>query len=292
MKVWRKIKSVDDQYILQTDISNLHGWSLRNKIKFHPSKCKVLRSTLKTNPLLTRYSMADTALEITESEKDLGIIINPKLLYNKHHHAIVAKSSQKLGLVKRNCSITRCIQSRKVLYLSLVRSLYEHCSPVWRPMNGTQVDKFEKIQKRAIKWINNECYARYSAHEYFNKLKLLNILPIDYKFLLNDLVMFHRIFYSLSVGRLPDFLVTYDRTNSDETYFQRQTRNFNDGDRLKIKCTIQPRVNAFKNSFFYRSHLQWNMLSPDLRMIDNPETFKSRLEQHLWLVAASNLSTN
>ena len=291
MKVWRKIRSAEDQHILQTDITTLHAWSLRNKIKFHPSKCKVLRCTLKKDPLLNTYNMAGTSLEITVNEKDLGVIVHPKLLYNKHHHAVVAKSSQKLGLLKRNCSFTRCRQSRKVLYLSLVRSLYEHCSPVWRPMNETQVAKFDTIQKRAIKWIYNECFARYTAREYFNRLKSLHILPIDYKFLLNDLVMFHKIFYSLSVVRLPDFLVTYDRTNSDVTYFQRQTRHFNDGDRLKVKCTIQPRVNAFKNSFFYRSHLQWNKLPSELRIINNTETFKPRLEQHLWLLAESNLDS-
>ena len=210
-------------------------------------------------------------------------------MYNKHHHTIVAKSSQKLGLVKRNCSITKCTQSRKVLYLSLVRSLYEHCSPIWRPTNPTQLGKFEKIQKRAIKWVNNESYCRYSAQEYFSKLKALNILPMGYKFQFNDLIMFHKIFYNLSVVHLPDFLVTYDRTNNDETYFQRQTRNFNISDRLKIKCTISPRVNAFKNSFFYRSHLEWNLLPLDLRKVENPELFKPRLEKHLWQVAESEL---
>ena len=291
MKVWRKIRSVGDQTVLQTDITNLHAWSVRNKMNFHHDKCKVLRSTLKSNPLLTNYIMADKVLEITVCEKDLGIFINPKLLYNKHHHTIVAKSSQKLGLVKRNCSITRCTLSRKVLYLSLVRSLYEHCSPVWRPTNATQLGKFEKIQKRAIKWVNNESYCRYSAQEYFSKLKALNILPMDYKFQFNDLIIFHKIFYNLSVVLLPDFLVTYDRTNNDETYFQRQTRNFNINDRLKIKCTISPRVNAFKNSFFYRSHLEWNMLPLDLRQIENPELFKPRLEKYLWQVAESKLES-
>ena len=292
MKVWRKINSPQDQAALQADITNLHQWSLRNKMKFHPSKCKVLRSTLKTNPLLTQYTMADTVLAVTENERDLGIIMNPRLLFNKHHHMIVSKSSQKLGLVKRNCSITQCTKSRKVLYLSLVRSLYEHCSPVWRPTNVSQVNKFDKIQKRAVKWIFNESYCRYSVHEYFMKQKQLKILPIDFKFLLNDLVMFHKNFYNLSVVKLPYFIVTYDRTNADGTMFQRQTRNFNDSDRLKVKCTIHPRVNAFKNSFFYRVHLQWNELPLDLRMLGDPDNFKGRLEQHLWLVAESNLGTN
>ena len=290
MKVWRKIRYADDQVVLQTDISNLHAWSIQNKMNFHQDKCKVLRSTLKTSPLLTSYIMGDSPLEVTVNEKDLGIYITPKLIYNKHHHTIVAKSSQKLGLIKRNCSITRCRLSRKVLYLSLVRSLYEHCSPIWRPTNVTQVNKFVRIQKRAVKWIYNECYCRYSVSEYFSKLKALNILPIDYKFLLNDLVMFHKIFYNLSVVQLPFFLVTNDNgTNTNMTYFQRQTRNFNDKDKLKLKCTISPRVNAFKCSFFYRAHLEWNSLPLDIRSIDKPATFKSKLEKHLWQLAESKI---
>ena len=104
--------------------------------------------------------------------------------------------------------------------------------------------------------------------------------------------MFHKIFYNLSVVKLPYFIVTYDRTNADGTMFQRQTRNFNESDRLKVKCTIHPRVNVFKNSFFYRVHLQWNELPLDLRMLGDPDNFKGRLEQHLWLVAESNLGTN
>ena len=145
-------------------------------------------------------------------------------------------------------------------------------------------------RKRAVKWINNETYCRYSVKEYFSKLKALNILPIDYKFLLNDLIMFHKIFYNMSVVQLPGYLVTQDRTNTDVTYFQRQTRTFNNSDRLKLKCTITPRVNAFKNSFFYRSHLEWNMLPLDLRLIEKSELFKSRLEKHLWQVAESKIN--
>ena len=95
----------------------------------------------------------------------------------------------------------------------------------------------------------------------------------------------------MSVVHLPAFLVTYDRTNTDVTYFQRQTTNFNTDDRLKLKCTISPRVNAFKNSFFYRSYLEWNLLPLDLRQIDKPEPFKSRLVKHLWQVAESKLES-
>ena len=100
--------------------------------------------------------------------------------------------------------------------------------------------------------------------------------------------MFHKIYYDMSVVKLPDFLVGV----TDQTYFQRQTRAFNDNDRLKLKCTINPRVNAFKNSYFYRAHVFWNSVPLEIREIESPDSFKARLEQYLWLIAESNLNSN
>ena len=124
--------------------------------------------------------------------------------------------------------------------------------------------------------------------EYFEKQKFLKILPIESKFIFNDIIMFHRIFYDLSVVRLPKYIVTYDRNNANAGLFLRQTRQFNSLDRLKVRCTVTPRVNAFKNSFFYRTHLLWNELPLELRTIDKPECFKNNLEQHLWKTLQSH----
>ena len=101
MKIWRKIDTLSDQKIFQQDIENLLNWSINNKIKFHPSKCKLLRSTLKRNPIITNYNLGTLQLEAPDNERDLGVIMHPKLLYNKHHLAVLAKASQKLGLIKR-----------------------------------------------------------------------------------------------------------------------------------------------------------------------------------------------
>ena len=51
-KIWRKIDSESDQQMLQLDINKLYDWSLKNKIRFHPNKCKVLHVTLKHKPCI------------------------------------------------------------------------------------------------------------------------------------------------------------------------------------------------------------------------------------------------
>ena len=41
-------------------------------------------------------------------------------------------------------------------------------------------------------------------------------------------------------------------------------------------------MKAFKNSYFYRTHIQWNNLPLEVKVTDNNETFKIKLEAHLW----------
>ena len=50
-KIWREIKISEDHFILQSDIDKLFAWSNRNKLKFHPSKSKVLSTTIQRNIL-------------------------------------------------------------------------------------------------------------------------------------------------------------------------------------------------------------------------------------------------
>ena len=45
-KIWREIKSESDCDSLQKDIDALYAWSRKNKMSFHPDKCKVVYTTL------------------------------------------------------------------------------------------------------------------------------------------------------------------------------------------------------------------------------------------------------
>ena len=40
--------------------------------------------------------------------------------------------------------------------------------------------------------------------------------------------------------------------------------------------------NVFKNSFFFRTHILWNILPLHIKIIENYELFKIKLEGFLW----------
>ena len=51
-KIWRQMDSLNDHLQLQRDIDYLFDWALKNTMKFHPSKCKVLMVSKFSSPLL------------------------------------------------------------------------------------------------------------------------------------------------------------------------------------------------------------------------------------------------
>ena len=283
MKVFRTIKSPADHVKLQEDINKLAEWAISNKMKFHPSKCKVLESKMHNQTANSfQYRLSGTILEHTDNERDLGVIVLPNLKWYKHHRIILGKASQKLGQLRRNCSFSKSQSHRKTLYLAVVRSQFEHCSQIWRPTVSTHLKKFENLQKKGIKWIRNENFNHYTEQEYLTYQKALKILPLKQKFELNDLVAFHGLHYlPKSYLKFPSYVEQAEAVNPNIGTV-RITRAMAARDDLQYTCNITPRVDPFKTSFYFRTCEIWNKLPRLIREIECKSTFKDKVSEHLW----------
>ena len=293
-KIWRQIHTLADCYILQNDIYYMQNWAVENKMKFNPKKCKALQISLKrTNPLwdclpfsLWYYTLDNCIIDFTSSEKDLGVNVTSKLNWSEQCSRLYSKATQMFGLTKRTAHFVNNSRQRRALYLAIIRSQFEHCSVIWRPQCKTTMEKFENLQKRCIKWILVEQFLHYSPEMYYQKCKLLDILPLQFRFILNDLVLFHKIFYDLSPVKFPSYL----------NYFTGNSLRSSHLDSLSIVSSIIPRINVssissfqpFSTSFFYRTHSSWNSIPFDVRNISCPRKFKVRVTDVLWSEASSH----
>ena len=164
---------------------------------------------------------------------------------------------------------------KRIMYLAMGRSLFEHCPTVWRPSSDTAIKLIESIQKRAFKWIYGE-YSAYSSDNtlYYIHCKQLNILPIRFRFDFHDLVSFHSMVYEYSCVKLPSYLSKYVGTRLRSSHL----------DPMCYVSSVTPRSenNCFSKSFFYRSHLAWNRLPLDLRDTVNEPQFRTKLADYLW----------
>ena len=165
----------------------------------------------------------------------------------------------------------------------MVRSQFEHCSPVWRPFLKTILEKFEAFQKKCIKWILNEVSSSYFSYSnYIKKCREVDILPLTQKFDLNDLVLFHKVVYNLIPLDLPQYLSLFEGNSRLRSSHH---------DRLSFVCTLQPKgtsTGLLDKSFFYRTHSMWNHLPLDIREITCNLSFKDKVTKHLWSQLLSN----
>ena len=160
------------------------------------------------------YEMNDSLLDHVTSETDLGLSINMTLNWTQHQSIILSKALCEFNLLRRTCHFVKNPSKKRTLYLTIVRSLFEHCSPIWCPTQNSIACKFEPFQKRCIKWILNEQFHSYSESEYLKKLHKLKIMPFLNKFNFSDLNLFYKICNGLVPISLPEYVIKRSNTIS------------------------------------------------------------------------------
>ena len=154
-KIWREMHTVNDCKILQNDKDSLDIWCKRNQMRFHPEKCKVVSIISNSNRLfyigIMPFSRYSYTIGNTIVKVDLGVTINDQFTWTDHHQKIITKASQMLGLIKHTSHFIIPSRRKRTLYLSMVRSQFEHCSVIWCPVTASKLYDFVVVQKNAIK---------------------------------------------------------------------------------------------------------------------------------------------
>ena len=147
-----------------------------------------------------------------------------------------------LGLLRRTFSNVGCVQAKKVLYLSLVRSKLTYCSQIWRPQFLKDIQSLESIQRRATNYILSD----YSS-DYKSRLVCLQLLPLMMQFKLNDIM----------------FLVTSIQNPSTSFNILQHITFSTSSTRASVNCKLlhhAARTNKTRHFYFHRVPRLWNSL--------------------------------
>ena len=152
----------------------------------------------------------------------------------------------------------------------IVRSLFEHCGELWAPIGYVAANKFEPIQKRAVKWIINKQTSFLNESDYHNTLKKLDLLPMSLFFGLKKLKLFHKIWNNIIPVTIPEYITLASNRCHPSGMLKVETNNKNKD------------VNAFSRSFFPSTLPYWNDLPGHIRQITCTLKFAQSVKDHMW----------
>ena len=130
----------------------------------------------------SQYILNEKSLKESESERDLGVIIDKNLKFSDHCNKVANNANVTLGMIKRTISCkSKSIITR--LYKALVRSQLEYCVQAWRPHLKKDIEKIENVQRRATKMISG-C----SKLNYEERLRITGLTSLEARRNRGDLI--------------------------------------------------------------------------------------------------------
>jgi hypothetical protein len=267
-KIFRPINSEADSKLLQADLDILIDWSKKWLLTFHPNKCKSM--TIGKQPAsrgtIYKLNYPNTVYELekVDNEKDLGVIIDSDLNFDKHINEKVNKANSMFGMIRRSFDFLS-ESNFTYLYKALVRSHLDYASSVWSPYKIKHIEAIESVQRRATKQLPN-----LSKLSYEDRLKKLHLPTLAFRRIREVMIECFKIIRGI-----------YDK---DVTNFMTP--------RLDVAERTSPRAHCYqlylapvkklsrKNFFSIRVMNKWNSLPREVVEAPSINAFKNRLDRH------------
>ena len=172
-----------DSILLQLDLDHFLNWSYNSYLSFNISRFRLLCFLYKLNsPIYNSCYINCSEIKLMNHFKDLSIIFLSDLSWTHHYQQIITNAYQKLGLIRHTFSSLIPASTKKLLYLSLMRSRLTYCSQIWRPRLIKDIISLEQVQCQGTKYILNNYFTNYKT-----RLTSVHILPLMYTFELADI---------------------------------------------------------------------------------------------------------
>ena len=201
-------------------------------------------------------------MEVTDQEKDLGVLISDTLLWSDHVKKGISKANQMIGWITRNFILReKSVMIR--IYKALIRHLIEYCVPVWSPQpehgSWSLILELEGVQRRFTRLIDGMGQLPYSE-----RLGALNLTTLAERRIRGDLIeTFKACKEFSSLGHI--FNDGRSRMNLKSNF----SSNFN----------VSSKVNKLKRNFLTERVIKyWNKLPLEVKDSESVNSFKSRLQ--------------
>ena len=247
------------QQILVTESLSLIQWFENNFMKANPDKFQAICVGKRTFDAIKSFQLGDTKITCEEKVSLLGVTIDVHLNFKDHISQICTKASQQLAVLKRiGKFLTK--QGKLMIYKSFIMSNFNHCPIAWHFCNQSSVNKMEKIQERALRFICDDFESPLQ-----DLLQKNGVLPLR----ISRMKLMAREVFKIVNNIAPSYL-------HDLISLKPSTYDFRSEKQAQL-----PRVNSTRyglRSFRYEAVRIWNSLPNEFRLAESYPQFRRMLQ--------------
>ena len=240
---------------INRELSNVQDWIGNNRLTVNIEKTELMIISNKTtNHNDNQIMFNNEYLKFTDCSMFLGLKFDNKLKFANNTNHLAGKIAKNVGLfskIRHNLPE----KARLNFYYSLIFPYLSQNIIIWGKAYGCHLEPLILLQKRMIRLITNSPFLEHT-NPLFYRLKILKLEDI-YTYFAG--IYMHK---SLKMGKY-------------KTQHSLNTRNRN---------LAQPVFQYFtrgQQSISFMGPTTWNILPEDIRGIDSPSLFKSRLKRFL-----------
>lgn len=263
LKIWNA-----DPRSLQNDINRIKDWSEVWGLPINDDKCGHMSFGGESNQTfhIKTSSSPMTPIAHVAVKKELGMWISSSFSFSYHHQTSTKKAYQLWNLIRK--SFTRLQKSDFImLFSTYIRPLLEYGNQVTFSGLAKDIFQIERVQRRATK-----CVHGLKSLSYPERLRQLNLYPLDLRRLRGDLIFTFMLF----------------QQNQAETFFTLDTNTQLRGHNKKL-LKRRPRTTLRSYTFSMRVVNHWNGLPQHIINSASLKAFKYSVD--VWLKTEYNFMT-
>lgn len=257
---------------LNYDLKLISNWLKVNKLKLNPSKSKYMILGNHNYDNRLNIVIDEENLEVVNSFKYLGILIDFKLKFDLNNEVLIKKIATKVSYFKR-VSRNLSIFSKKIIYNTIILPHFLYCSTVLYNANDVVIKRLQILQNKIMRIILNA--NKYTKISYMlKKLEWLNVKNLIFYLVC---IFIYKIQYNILPNNLKDFTILnlenhhYETRHNNNFYLRKISKN----------CTYK--------SIFYKGLNDFNNLKGEIKMQKSLKNFKTKLKSYLFLKQISEM---
>lgn len=190
-KIFSSIRTNADCIKLQSDLYRFNNYCYNNKLFLNYDKCSKISFSRKRYNIDFSYSLGGESIKCVSSIKDLGVILDSKLLFSCHIEYVFLKAMKQLGFILRTTHVFSNLACIKSVYMAYVNSILSFCSVVWNPMYHIYIDRLESVQRRFIRCLARKFHLPYC--DYSVGCSVFGLAPLYRRRFVRDMCFLYKL---------------------------------------------------------------------------------------------------